>query len=50
MRFIKDKTSLENAKVQLIKSLREGAESMLKNKIDYFKERNTMIIYVLTVG
>ena len=50
VRFIKDKTSLENAKVQLIKNLREGAESMLKNKIDYFKERNTTITSVLSVG
>ncbi len=50
MKFIKDKTSLENAKVQLIKSLREGAESMLKSKVEYFKERNTPITSVLTVG
>lgn len=49
-RFIKDKTSLENAKVKLIKSLREGAESMLKNKIDYFNDRNTPITSILTVG
>jgi len=50
VRFIKDKMSLENAKVQLIKSLREGAESMLKSKVEYFKERNTPITSVLTVG
>ena len=50
VRFIKDKTSLENAKVQLIKSLREGAESMLKSKIDYFKDRNIPITSLLTVG
>lgn len=50
VRFIKDKTSLENAKVKLIKSLREGAESMLKNKIDYFNDRNTPITSILTVG
>ena len=50
VKFIRDKTSLQNAKVQLIKSLREGAESMLKSKVEYFKERNTPITFVLTVG
>ena len=48
--FISDKTSLEGAKVQLVKILKTGAEQMLKDKIAKVKEAGISVEFVLGVG
>ncbi len=48
--FISDRTSLEDAKVQLVRILKAGAEQMLKDKIAKVKARGISVEFVLGVG
>lgn len=48
--FISDKTSLEDAKVQLIKILKSGAEQMLKDRMSMVQKAGVKVDFVLGVG
>jgi nucleotide-binding universal stress UspA family protein len=48
--FISDKTSLEAAKVQLVKILKSGAEQMLNSRMAKVKANGISVDFVLGVG
>jgi nucleotide-binding universal stress UspA family protein len=48
--FISEKSTLENAKVQLIRILKSGAEIMLKDRIQKAKESGISAMFLLGVG
>ncbi|NOJ27542.1 MAG: hypothetical protein DA330_05980 [Nitrososphaera sp.] len=48
--FISDKTTLEGAKVQLIKILKSSAEQMLKDKLAKVRANGVSVEFVLGVG
>lgn len=48
--FITDKTSLEDAKFQLIKILKSGAEKMLKDRLSKLEKAGLKAEFVLGVG
>ena len=48
--FISDKTTLEDAKTQLVRILKSGAELMLKQKMEQLKAEGISIRFLLGVG
>jgi len=48
--FISDQATLEDAKVRLIKTLKKGAELMLKDKMTKIKEKGINVRFLLAVG
>ena len=48
--FIRDRTSLEDAKSQLVKILKSGAEQMLKDRIAKAKTAGIPVDFMLGVG
>jgi nucleotide-binding universal stress UspA family protein len=48
--LISDKTTLENAKTQLIRILKSGAELMLKDRIEKAKEGGVSARFILGIG
>lgn len=48
--FISEKSTLEEAKVQRIRSLKSGAELMLKDRMAKAKENNVNVRLLLGVG
>jgi nucleotide-binding universal stress UspA family protein len=48
--FISDRTSLEDAKIQLIKILKSGAEQMLKDRMAKIEKSGIKTDFVLGVG
>jgi len=48
--FINEKTSLEDAKIQLIRILKTGAESMLKDRMSKAKEGGVSARFLLGIG
>lgn len=48
--LISEKTTLENAKTQLIRTLKTGAESMLRDRIQKAKEGGVSARFLLGVG
>ena len=48
--FLSNKTPLEDAKNQVIKFLKQGAESMLKDRIEKLKSQGINMRFLLAVG
>lgn len=48
--FISDQSKLEDAKIQLIKILKQGAELMLKDKISKVRESGIGVRFLMDVG
>lgn len=48
--FISDRTSLEDAKIQLVKILKSGAERMLKDRLSKVEKAGIKVEFVLGVG
>lgn len=48
--FISDQATIEDAKVRLIKILKEGAELMLKDRMTKIKEKGINVRFLLAVG
>jgi nucleotide-binding universal stress UspA family protein len=48
--FISEKSSLEDAKVQLVRILKQGAELMLKDRMEKVRESGVAVRFLLGVG
>jgi nucleotide-binding universal stress UspA family protein len=48
--FLSDKTSLEDAKIQIIKYVKQGSEAMLKDKLEKARSQGVNIRHILVVG